>query len=189
MAIGVAQYEEIGELLRQVPRLVDSLEARRPGMVGEVLAWLKQAEGSLENNRLPAVSQMASCRASLIAAARGLQNKDVAFLGRATPRKLLEATASLMLERGNELLHSVIAERQSAFQDAERIARQIMVVAQAKGLVRDCRDAGGPARFLQCLQQKVAADPDLTSAHAHLLAIVGKNDVLVFLDRALEAVA
>ena len=189
MALNVAQYEEISTLLRQVPRLVDRLEARTPGFSEGVLAWLKQAETTMENNRLPVVSQIASCRATLIEAARGVQGKDIAFVGRATPRKVHEATASMVLDRGNQLLHGVIAERQAVFQDAQRIAGQIMTVADAKGLVRDCSGGQAHQQLLQCLQQKVAGDPDLVSAYTHLVALVGKNDVLVFLDRALATVA
>lgn len=187
MALTVAQVEEIGALLREVPRLVDQLQARRPGFVEAVLAWLQQAERALEDNRLPAVSQVASCRGILVEATRGVHHKDVVFAGRPTPRKVQEATASMALERASELLHGVIGARAAVFQDAERIASQMMVVAVAKGLVRDCGGVGHQ-EFLQCLEKKVAGDPDLVSAHAHLLALVGRSDLLVFLDRALARI-
>jgi len=188
MALTVLQLEEISELLRQVPRLVDRLEARHSSFVKDVLAWLRQAEETLENNRLAVVSLVATCRATLIEGTRGVQNKDIVFVGRATSRKVLEATASMVLKRSNDLLHSVIAERQTVFQEAERIARQVIAVAEAKGYIRDC-DGGQPhQQFLVCVQQKVAADNDLASAYVHLVALVGKNDVLIFLDRALARV-
>jgi len=188
MALNVVQYEEISGLLRQVPRLVDRLEARQSGFVEEVLAWLRKAEAALENNRLAVVSQLAACRATLVEAGRGVHSKDVVFVGRATPRKVQEATASMVLQRGNELLHGVIAERQVVFQEAERISGQVMAVAEAKGLLGDCRDGRPHQQFLQCAQQKVAGDHDLASVYAHLVALVGKNDVLVFMDRALAKV-
>lgn len=189
MALNVAQYEEISALLQQVPRLVDRLESRQSGFAEGVLAWLKQAETALQSNRLPVVSQVASCRAMLIAAARGVQAKEVVFVGRPTPRKVQDATAGMALERGNELLHGVIAERQGVFQDAERIAGQVIAVAAARGLVGECGGGQSHHQFLQCVQQKVAADPDLASACAHLVALVGKTDILVFLDRALAKAA
>jgi hypothetical protein len=188
MALNVAQYEEIAGLLREVPRLVDRLEARHSGFAENVLAWLKQAETALQNNRIPAVSQIASCRATLIGAGRGVRSSDVAFGGRATPRKIRDATASMVLERGNQLLHGVIAERQAVFQEAERIARQIMAIADAKGLIRAC-DNGRPHQvFLNCLQQSIAHDSDLVNAYSHLIALVGKTDVVIFMDRSLESV-
>lgn len=189
MALNVVQYEEIVSLLREVPRLVDELEARRTGFVEDVLAWLKRAESTMENNRLPAVSQIASCRATLIGAARGVQDKELVISGRPTARKIQEATASLVLERSNDLLHSVIAERQAVFQEAERISLQIMTVAEAKGLIQACRDGRPHAAFLGCLQQQLTTDADLVNAHAHLASLVGKTDVLIFLDRAVAKLA
>ena len=189
MALNVAQYEEIASLLRQVPRLVDRLEARRSSFAEDVLEWLRQVETTLENNRIPAVSQIASCRATLIGAARGVRAKEVVFVGRATPRKMHDATASMVLERGNELLHAVIAERQAVFQEAERITRQIMTIAEAKGFIRACNGGRPHQAFITCLQQSIAEDRDLVNAYSHLVALVGKTDVLIFIDRALPKVA
>src|SRR4051794_5650436 len=115
MALTVAQFEEIGALLREVPRLVDQLSARRPGFAEAVLDWLKRVETTLENNRLAVVSQIASCRAMLIEASRGVHDKNLAFLGRPSARKVVDATASLVIGRSNELLHAVIGERQAVF--------------------------------------------------------------------------
>ncbi len=184
MALNVVQYEEIVSLLRQVPGLVDELEARRSGFIDDVLAWLKKAESTMENNRLPAVSQIASCRALLIGAGRGVQSKELVLVGRPTARKLQEATASMVLERSNEVLQGAIAERQAVFQDAERISLQVMTVAEAKGLIEACGDSGPHHAFLGCLQQRLATDSDLANGYAHLVSLVGKTDVLIFLDRA-----
>lgn len=185
MALNVVQYEEIVSLLRQVPGLVDQLEARRSRFVDDVLDWLKRAESAMDNNRLPGVSQIASCRAVLIEATRGVSSKELVFIGRATPRKVQDATASMVLERGNDVLHGVIAERQATFQEAERIAGQVLAVAEAKGLIRACTDGRPHQAVLACLQQAVAADTDLATVYAHLSALVGKTDMLIFFDRAL----
>src|SRR4051794_10071049 len=111
MGLNVVQYEDIVALLREVPPLVDELEARQSGFAGEVLAWLKRAEVTLEANRLPLVSQISSFRAQLIEAGRGVQFGELTFVGRPTARKLRDAAASLVLQRGNDLLHAAIAER------------------------------------------------------------------------------
>jgi hypothetical protein len=64
----------------------------------------------------------------------------------------------------------------------------VIAVADAQGMVRDCAGQSHQ-QFLLCLQQKIAADNDLASAYAHLIALVGKNDVLVFFDRALAKIS
>jgi hypothetical protein len=188
VALNIVQYEEIVLILGHVPRLVDELEARHTGFPDEVLAWLRQAEKALENNRLPSASQIATCRARLVEAARGVHDKELAFVGRPTARRIKDATASMVLERSSDLLHAVIAERQAVFQEAERISRQVLAVANAKGLLQACGDGRPHQEFLQCLQEQVAIDPDLASVYAHLVGLVGKTDTLIFLDRALATV-
>ena len=189
MVLTVLQYEAIVGLLREISPLVDALEARRTGFAADVIDWLRRAERTLEDNRLPAVSQLAACRAQLIEAGRGIQPKDVAVPGRPTTRKIQEATAGLVLERSSEILHAVIAERQATFQEAERVSAQLVVVAGAKGTVAACEDGNQHPEMLRCLQQSMATDADLASGYAHLLSLVGKSDVIIFLDRALARLA
>ena len=189
MALNVVQYEEILSLLRQVPHLVDELEARHTDFASEVLAWLKLAECALDNNHLPAVSQVASCRATLIEATRGVHTKELAFIGRPTSRKIKEAAAGMVLDRCSDLLNSVIADRQAVFREAERLSAQVLAVASAKGLIEACGSGRPHQEFLRCLGRQVAVDPDLASAHVALVALVGNTDVLIFLDRGLAALA
>lgn len=184
MALNVVQYEEIASLLRQMPSLTDELEARDSGFSDDVLAWLKQAEKTLENNRVPAVSQISALRAMLIEAGRGVRPKEVAFIGRPTNRKVKDGTATMALQRGNEVLQDVIAERRTVFEEAERLSRQVVAVSEAKGLVQACDDGRPHDEFLACLREQVEADSDLASVYVHLVSLVGKRDVLIFLDRA-----
>lgn len=189
MALNVVQYEDIASLLREVPSLVDQLEARRSGFPDEVLVWLKRAESMLESNRLPVVSQVSAYRAMLIESSRGIHTNDVAIVGRPTIRKIEEGTASVALQRSNELLHAAIAEREAAFQEAERVSRQVVAVAQVKGFVAACQDGRSHQAFLECLRERIAADTDLAGIYVHLSALVGRTDVLVFLDRALASLS
>lgn len=189
MALNVVQFEDIATHLRRVPVLVDMLETRHTGFPDAVLEWLKSVEQSLESNQMPVVSQIAGLRAMLIESARGSYTEDIAFTGRPTTRKIRDGVAGLVLQRGSELLHTSIAERQAAFQEAERISRQIVAVAEVKGMLDDCDDGRPHQQMLTCLQGKVEADQDLASVYVHLVSLVGKTDVLIFLDRAIAALA
>lgn len=187
MALTVVQYEEITALLREVPALVDELAERSVEFPERVLVWLGRAEKALENNRLSACSQVAACRAALIATCRGLRSPSTAMTGRVTPRKMRDAEACAALERSNDVLHSAIAERETVFREAERCAQQVVVLLSAKGLLPD---AGGVTHqeWLRSLQRTAAADPELMALAAHLVSLVGASDVLVFLDRAVAKV-
>lgn len=184
MALNVVQYEEIVALLRRVPALTDQLEARSAAFPDDVLTWLKQAESTLENNRVPAVSRISAFRAMLIEAGRGVRHQEVAIVGRPTTRKVQEGTASMALQRSNDVLHDVIAARATVFEEAERLSRQILAVADAKGLVRECDDGRPHEAYLTCLRDSVAADADLAGVYVHLVSLVGATDVLIFFDRA-----
>jgi hypothetical protein len=189
MALTIAQYEEILAVLREVPILVDKLEARNANLFEDVLGWLKQAEQTLTNNRLPAASQIAVYRARLIEAGRGVQQADLTIVGRLSVSKIKEATAALLLGHSNGVLQALIAEQQPVFQEAERIARQVLALARVKGLVTAPGDGAPQQRFLHELRDKLAADPDLATVHAHIVGLVGATDALVLLDRALASMA
>src|SRR6476659_4620467 len=106
MALNVVQYEDIVARLREVPALVDMLEERRTGFPDAVLDWLKRVESSLENNHMPVVSQVASCRAMLIESARGVYTEEISFTGRPTARKIQDGVGSLVLQRSSDLMHA-----------------------------------------------------------------------------------
>ena len=186
MALTLLQYEEIVTLLQRVPGLTDLLDDRATVYADEVQRWLKDCENALEQNRIPSVSQVAAHRAVLIEATRGARLADVDFTGRPTPRKVRDATATLVLRETTDLLNTVIAERQSVFAEAERLSRQAVSVARAKGLMADATDPTSLATALRSLPQRMAADSDLASVAAHLLALVGARDIVIFVDRAWE---
>jgi hypothetical protein len=185
MALNVAQYEDIVSHLGKVPGLVDMLEERRTGFPDAVLEWLRAVEKSLENNHMAVVSQVSGCRAMLIESARGVYSEEISFTGRPTVRKIQDGVASLVLQRVSDLLHAAIAEREAAFAEAERISRQVIAIADAKGMVQACDDGRPHQAVLECLRGKLGADQDLASVYVHLVSAVGKTDVLVFLDRAI----
>lgn len=188
MALNVAQFEDLTRQLGRVPGLVDQLEQRRTGFPDHVLAWLAAVERSLESNHMPVVSQVAGLRAMLIESTRGAYTEEISFTGRATARKIQDGVGSLVLQRGSELVHAAIAERAATFQEAERIARQLIALADAKGLLAECDDGRPHRAMLQCLQEQIAIDADLAAVNLHLVSLVGKTDVLVFLDRAIPSV-
>lgn len=185
MALTLAQLEEIDQLGRAVPRLVDILAHRTGNFAPAVLDWLGRVEVALESCRQVAVSQIAANRALLIQASRGQNFPEVSVQGRATPRKLRDAAANLVLQRSDRILVEITAERRAAFQDAERIARQVIAIADAKGLVAPCRLVPGHQAQLECIRQALTQDADLGGLLAHMTSLVGRTDVLVFIDRAL----
>jgi hypothetical protein len=187
MPLTIIQYEEIVALLHDVPKLVDELEARHAGLYDDVLTWMRRAEKVLENNRLPSCSQVATYRAQLIEAGRGVYQPGLHFIGRPTLRKIKEASAALVMGGVNDVLQGAIADRQRVFEEAQRIAQQLVAVAHTKGLpgTSSAFASGGP----QMLRDAIAFDSDISSGYTHLVGLIGSADALLLLDRALPVVA
>ena len=67
----IVNLEEFHRLLLRVPALVDDLESRTADAPGAVRDWLVEVEGALENNRMPLAGNIAGLRARLDSASRG----------------------------------------------------------------------------------------------------------------------
>ena len=178
------QLQEINGQLRQVPRLIDKLEHRDPDLLEAVLRWLKQTEQILENHQLPLASRIAANRALLVQAQRGQAADTFGIVGKTTRRKLRDAAASVAIRNSCELLNTTVQSRQSVFDEAEKIASQVVAVARIKGLFSRCSGLGSHSQVLFCIKQEIAKDPDLISAYTHLEGLVGVQDALVLLDTA-----
>lgn len=184
MALTVLQHEALLALLAQVPALVDSLEGRRSDYPSEVLEWVRAAETALQNVRSPAVAQVATCRARLIEAGRGVHPGDVVVLGRPSVRKVQHASATRALDDAAAVVQALVVDRAPALEEAQRMAAHLVVVARLKGWPTDTAPGRGHHEVLRDVLTRAAADPDLGSVQAHLLTLVGPTDALILLDRA-----
>lgn len=182
MALTVAQHEEIVTLLRDVPGLVDELEARHATLYEDVLAWLHRAERVLESNRLAACSQIAALRAQLIEAGRGVHHSGLQIVGRPSAGKLKEATASFVIGRADSVIQEAIAARRNLLDEAQRIAQQLVAVAYAKRLPGT--GPGAANSDPHTLRDAIATDGDLGGGYTHLVGLVGSADALLLIDRA-----
>lgn len=185
----IVNLEEIQTLLLRVPGLVHALEARESGFAGAVKEWLVQTEQVLTNNRMPAAAEVATLRGALISAERGVLPPGLTFLGRPTSRKVKDAAAADVLRKAQELVSGAVRADAAQVAEAQRLARQVVSVAQRKGLAEVMPAGGTHTERLAALWSAMLADPDVGSATVHLGGLVGSQDALVLLDRALSSAA
>ena len=181
------QLEAIKELFFQVPLLVDAFEAKSPSFVHEVKEWLCQIEHVLTQNRLPVVANVATLRGLLIGAERGMIPEGIQVQGRMTTRKVTMATAIYLLYKVDDAVSQAIQADIAQLDEAERLARQIAVVAQSKGLFSSKLTDSNHSQMLQMTWKLIEADLDLASVATHLKGLVGTYDVLILLDRAMPS--
>lgn len=183
----LVNLEEIQNLRLHVPELVQILERHEPKFVDGVKAWLAQVEQALLNNRMPVAAEVATLRSVLIGAERGVMPPGLIFSGRTTPRKVKDAAAAEVLRKADEIVSNAIRTAAEQFAEGERLARQMMALAQHKGLLAAGATFGSPAARARALWDAMRSDPDLGPGTTHLAGLVGVYDALILLDRLLPA--
>ncbi|MFO7700477.1 MAG: hypothetical protein R6W79_07735, partial [Acidimicrobiia bacterium] len=179
----VVNLEEFHRLLLALPGIVDALDRRASDGPVAVRAWLVEAEGVLERNRMPAAGNIAALRARLDSASRGAVPDGLVMSGTVARRKVVQAVAAQVIGEAADLLASRIEADEARLDEADRLARQLTVAAQVKGMVNGHPSAGDHAAAVSSIWNAVVADPELGGGAVHLLSLVGPSDALIVMDR------
>ena len=181
----IINLEEIQGMLLGIPGLVDLQEQGHPGFIEGVKQWLAKLEKGLEANRMPEAGNIAALRATLISAERGVIPAGVEFHGRATGRKIRGATAAFVLRQASDLISCAIQKDSERIAEAERLARQLVTLAKAKGSIRGLPGEGSStaADKLRAVWRIMSADPMLSPGTQNVEGLVGPYDALIILDR------
>jgi len=183
--LSFVNLQEIQNLLLRVPALVRDLERREPGFASSVKEWLIECEQILVGNRLPIAAGVAALRGIVISAERGVSPPGLVFNQRLSLRKIKDAAAGDVLRRAEEVIAGAIAADAARFAEGEKLMRQVVAVAERKGLVlAEALPEPGSAR-LRTIWQGMTSDPELGPATTRLVGLVGGRDALVLLDRVL----
>lgn len=184
----IVNLEEIEGLLRDVPALIDRIERNDVHAFEGVRRWLVEVEAALKNNRMPAVSLVASLRSQLVAADLGEVPSGVRIEGRITRRKVARAAMGVVTRGAVDIVMQAIAQDRSRVDEAERMCRQLVA--------RDASDdaPGGSAdsseSYTARLRRKwkeFGQQGELAAATIHIEGLVGPHDALLLLDRCVSA--
>lgn len=183
----IVNLEEIHSLLLKLPKLIDRLERKDPEFVSSVRRWLTEAEEVFVNNRMPLAGNIAALRGTLDATQRGVIPAGIVFHGRATTRKIREATAADVVRHAGELISTTVQDDIARVAEAERLGHQLAALAKAKGLLSQSVPGQDRTQRLKNTWTTLTIDPDLAPGTVRLESLVGPNDALIVLDRALTA--
>lgn len=183
----IVHLEEIEALLLDSLALVEHQDQRSPEFSPRVRDWLTRLETVLMANRLYQAGSVAAIRSSLIAAEHGHVPGELKFRGRPTRSRVLSVVASQCMQQAVSLANALVAEHRARISEAERITRQIVTTAAARGLLSYDAAEQGTTQYLRSVRQILATSSDLETAASHVEGLVGPHDLLVLLDRALTA--
>ncbi len=183
----ITNVEEIEGMLLRLPALVLEQERSSGAFPRGVAEWLLELEAVLTANRLHQAGSIAALRSAASAAALGSVPSGLLVRGTPTRRRLATMVASHVLQRGAEVAASVIAENRPRLAEAERMAQHVIAVANSSGLVVPREARVENTHYLRTLRRALSANANLESALVHLEGMVGWQDTLVLLDRALRS--
>jgi hypothetical protein len=183
----IVNLEEIQNLLLRVSDIVELSEQRDLNFVSAVKKWLTELEGAIKNNHLPTSANIASLRGNIISAEQGNIPAGINFRGRATKRKILEATAGQSIGQAVNIVTCSIQKDVERVNEAERITRQLVAIAKSNGLITELPHGKNFAAMLRLLWQKMSADQVLSQGIVSVEGLVGPNDALLILDRTITA--
>lgn len=182
----IPNLEELQALLLRLPRLVDGIEERNPAAVDHIREWLRSLETALGNNRMPLAAEIAGLRVQLAMGTRGVLVEGLTVSGRLTLRKVREVTASEVLRHAGTLLSGAIAGDVARVDEADRVARQLTTVAQIKGLIPAAPPRADHLGAVRAIWGKVESDVDIGQGAVHILSLLGPEDAVIALDRAIS---
>jgi len=183
----IINLEEIQTLLLRVPGIVEQNEQRDPRFVPTVKTWLTQLEAVLKNNHLPTAANVAALRANLISTEQGNIPAGITFNGRATKRKVQQATASQCISQSVEMISGTIQKDAERVAEAQRITRQLVSIAKSKGLITETPHGKNYTSILNAIWTKMSKDQVLAQGVVSIEGLVGPNDALLLLDRTITA--
>lgn len=183
----IPNLEEIEGILLRVPQLVERLESHDPAFGGAVAEWLKESEQALTNNRLTAAATIATLRGLLLSAERGVLPPERCADGRPPTRKVKDAYAAEVLRKAEGHVAEAIKTSATQIAEAERLTRQLVTLAKRKGLISPETAGGSLSDWLNDIWQRMSADQELAGVTAHVAGMIGTQDSLILLDRALAA--
>lgn len=182
--LSIVNLEELERLLLALPALVRRQEQRSPSFVAHGTDWLKLLEEALVATRQYQAGAIAAMRSRVLSAEQGEIPSDVTFRGKPTRGRVTAAVLSDVLRRAAELVSSIVADHRGRFGEAERVAVQLVTVANSRSVLPP-RGTSSTSEHLAAVRTALDQAGDLQAGAVHLESLVGARDALVFLDRAL----
>ncbi len=81
----------------------------------------------------------------------------------------------------------VINKESARIDEAQRIARQLVALAKAKGLIHEFPSGENYTEMLKTMWRTLASDPDILPGTISVEGLVGPNDALIILDRTITS--
>jgi hypothetical protein len=179
--------EEIQQHLLEIPKLVHAYEERLGDFSERVRDWMIHLEEKLKSNQIPVAGAVAAMRAMVISAERGILPPGLAFVGTPSTRKIRDAAASEAIRHVEEAVGAALRGDVGQIDEAGRIMRQMVAIAQRKGLTTAISQAPSISEAINSLWAAFLCDGELSAGATRVTGLVGALNALILLSRELPS--
>jgi hypothetical protein len=183
----IVNIEEIQNMLSSISGLVDLQQRRDSNFDEKVKLWIAKLEKILESNRIMQVGEIATLRGIILSAENGIIPPGVQIHGRSNKRKIVEAAVTFSLRQASSLVSDFLQKEVDRVSGAERMMRQLLAMAKAKGLIQQIPDENDHTEVLKFIWRTLSGDPEIAPGTTNVEGLVGPHDALIILDRIIAS--
>lgn len=183
----IVNIEEIQNMLGSISGLVDMQQQLDPNFDEKVKLWLAKLEKILESNRIMQVGEIATLRGLILSAENGIIPPGIEIHGRSSKRKIVEAAITFSLRQSSSLVSDFLQKEVDRVSDSERMMRQLLALAKAKGLIQQIPDGSDHNEVLKYIWHTLSSDPEIAPGTINVEGLVGPHDALIVLDRIIAS--
>lgn len=183
----IINIQEIQNMLSSISGLVDIQQCHDPNFDDKVKLWLAKLEKMLESNRIMQVGEIATLRGLILSAEDGIIPPGIEIHGKSSKRKIVEAAVTFSLRQSSKLVSDFLQNEVNRVSDAERMMRQLLALAKAKGLIQQIPDDSNHTEVLKYIWHTLSEDPEIAPGTINVEGLVGPHDALIILDRMIAS--
>jgi hypothetical protein len=183
----IVNIEELRQMLNSLSGLVDLQQRRDSSFDEKTKTWLAKLEKILESNRLMQVGEVAVLRGLILAAENGIIPPGVEIPARPNKRKIVEGAVTFSLRQASSIVSSFLQKEIERISDAERMMRQLIAMAKAKGLIQQLPNGNDHTEALSFIWRSLSNDQELAPGTINVEGLVGPHDALIILDRIIAS--
>lgn len=181
----IRQLEEIESKLLEVSDLVKIQNESYIDFLNNLDKWLVDLSRILEKNRLAISGNISALRGSLISTRNGAIYENIDFIKRPTQSKRLTAAGLDILNRTVNLVAASINSDRVRFDEADKIALQLLAIASVAGMYED-ENKNPNLEFAKDLLLQMKTNNSTVQGVVQLEGLVGQSDAIIFIHRLLS---
>lgn len=185
--VRLIQVDEIEQLLLQLPRIMELHDEQPAAFIARATQWMDLLEQALVAAHAYQAGHIAVLRSGLVFARHTVARDAAESSAPLTRARRLVLEASTALDEASTIATNILDEYRPRFADADRKLHDLLARGRALGVL----PLGDPIRPTQAqlveVRRVLAARPELARAYVAVETVVGGEDALLLLGRAIGA--